>query len=313
MSEISEATARRSVGAGARGDDPFFIVGAQRSGTTLLRLMLHCHPELAVPFESDFIPRFHDRRDEYGDLGETENLERLLADIADNPFVRKGGLLSDPDWYLEQDIRTYPELVDAVFSRYARQEGKRRWGDKTPGYVTDIDVLSDLFPGCQVIHLVRDGRDVALSLRRVSWGTGHLLRAAEDWRWKTVLGHKMGSVLGEDYLLVRFEDLVAEPEATLRGVCDFLGEPYSGRMLTYHEDASDHLPEESRPWHTSVLAPPDPSKIFTWKREMLEVDRVLFERVAGDALEMFGYERGGGDPGLLAKARALHYEISERL
>lgn len=314
MSERSEATTRRRDGDGARRSAPFFVVGAQRSGTTLLRLMLHSHPDLAVPFESDFIPRFHDRLDEYGDLEDRENLERLLADIADNPFVDRGDLLSDPDWFLEQDIRSYPELVDAVFSRYARREDKRRWGDKTPGYVTDLDVLRDLFPACQVIHLVRDGRDVALSLRSVSWGTDHLLRAAEDWRWKTMLGHKMGRMLGEkDYRLVRFEDLVAEPEATLRDVCDFLGEPYSGRMLTYHERASDHLPEGSRSWHTSVLGPPDPSKIFTWKREMADPDRHLFERVAGDALETFGYESGDANPGLVAKLRALRYELRERL
>src|SRR5215469_8258471 len=112
---------------------PFFVVGAPRSGTTMLRLMLDAHPELAVPFESGFIVDFYRRREEYGNLSLRQNAIRLLHDIGEHPMVRRGGLISDPDAVLEQPVRTYRDLVDAIFRAYARRQGKARWGDKTPG------------------------------------------------------------------------------------------------------------------------------------------------------------------------------------
>src|SRR5262249_45640831 len=121
--------------------EPIFIVGFTRSGTTMLRLMLNQHPHLAIPFESGFIPPFYERLNKYGDLQSEEAVRRMLADIAAHPKVRKGRLVQDVEEIAARNIRGYADLIDAIFTVYAESKGKRRWGDKTPGYGYHLDLL----------------------------------------------------------------------------------------------------------------------------------------------------------------------------
>lgn len=273
------------------GSNPFFVVGAQRSGTTMLRLMLNQHSHLCVPFESVFIPALYRRLHEFDNLRESALIEALLTAISDDPWVRKGGLIPDRSKVLSQQPKDYASLVDAIFTAYAQTQHKVRWGDKTPGYVIDIDVLCALFPDCRIIHLVRDGRDVVLSLAGLSWGSRDLFRNAADWRWKTLLGRKMGNMIGAHYLEVRYEDLVTHPSQTLERICDFLGENFEPGMLNYPLSAEQIMPRQSLRWHRSSVSAPDPSKAFHWRTRMPLSDQIVFEDVAGDALELFGYDR----------------------
>lgn len=291
---------------------PFFVVGAQRSGTTMLRLMLDSHPLIAVPFESGFIVDFHARLAEYADLALPSSRARLLDDIARHPLVRKGNLVPDPQAVLDSVPRSYAALVDAIFRTYAAREGKARWGDKTPSYVTDIDVLRRLFPRCRVVHLVRDGRDVALSNRNVDWGIRSLPRVASDWRWKTVLAHKVGALLGDDYCLVRYEDLVREPAATLARIADFLGVAYDACMLRYAEHGEARMPVDSLRWHRNSVRPPDVELVEQWKARMRASDRILFEQCAGDALALFGYPLERRASTVASRLRNLYFATVQR-
>ncbi|MDZ7829171.1 MAG: sulfotransferase [Halofilum sp. (in: g-proteobacteria)] len=271
---------------------PFFIVGAQRSGTTMSRLTLTEHSRLSVPFESVFDPRFLPA--EAGIWRPVRSGTRWQGCLMTSSPITgcaRAELVPDPQLVLDQEPRSYPALVNAIFSAYARLQGKERWGDKTPGYVADLDVLNELWPDCRVVHLVRDGRDVALSLAGVSWGSPDLMRNAANWRWKTVLGRKMGTMMGERYLEVRFEDLVREPDRSLRRVCDFLGEHYEPGMLHYPASAHAAMPEQSLQWHRTSISTPDQSRAFEWKRRMSLADQIVFDEVAGDALDLFGYTR----------------------
>ena len=295
-----------------RTSAPFFIVGAQRSGTTMFRLMLNQHPELAVPFESGFITIFYRRLGEYGDLTTEENVRRLLGDIAEFPLVKKGGYVEDVEAILAHPIASYADLVNAIFKVYAWRTEKVRWGDKTPGYVTDLEVLWTLFPGCLIIHLVRDGRDVAISNHGIAWGIHSLPRAAADWRWKTMLGHKVGAVLGEHYLEQCYEDLVLRPEETLRRVCDFLQVRFDPDMLAYHVDAQNQIPTDSLRWHRNSVRAPDTSLVYGWKEKMSRSDRIIFEQIAGDALETFGYEREHHQSTLGSRFKSLYYATLRR-
>jgi len=129
------------------------------------------------------------------------------------------------------------------------------WGDKNPHYAHPhnlgcLETVVELFPGARFIHIVRDGRDVALSQRQISWCSSNSFRLAEDWAHKTTLCHKVGRVLGPDqYLELRYEELVRDPEPVLRQVCDFLGEPFDAQMLHYHETAKNVVPGDSLKWH----------------------------------------------------------------
>jgi len=239
-------------------------------------------------------------------------MERLLDDISADPWVRKGGLVPDRQAVLEQRPSDYAGLVDAIFSAYARAQGKSHWGDKTPGYVEDLDLINDLFPQCRVIHLVRDGRDVALSLAGLSWGSRDLIRNAAEWRWKAVLGRKMGGLLGARYLEIFYEDLVRDPQSVLRRICGFLGVDHEEAMLTYPESAQGAMPAGSLRWHRSSIAPPDQSKVQGWRSRMPASDQIVFEQVAGDALDLFGYERVRRGPTWSSRIRYAQYALRGR-
>ncbi|MEM7501095.1 MAG: sulfotransferase [Pseudomonadota bacterium] len=291
---------------------PFFIVGSQRSGTTMLRLMINMHSRLCVPFESAFIVEFFNKRDVYGDLSEKRNVEAMLDAIVEHSYVKKGNLIADKREILSAPITDYASLLAAIFEAYARNAGKARWGDKTPRYVTDIDVLVKLFPGCKIIHVVRDGRDVALSLRALSWGTKHVPRLAQEWRWKTLLAHKMGSLLGDDYLEVRYEDLVLKSEDTLRCICSFLSEDFQPAMLDYSESAKSEMPTESMAYHSTSVKPPDESKVFKWETGMSAADQTLYEHSARDALDQFGYKLMNRPSTIASKVKSLYYSLIVR-
>jgi hypothetical protein len=269
--------------------------------------MLNRHPRLAVPFESGFIPEFAAILDRYGDLAERSGAARLLADIQQHPKVAKGRLVENPEAVLARPIAGYAELVNAIFSEWATRRGKVRWGDKTPAYLTEIDRLWRLFPGCRILHLVRDGRDVALSLRRVRWGSRNIVRLAADWQWKTTVAHKIGGVLGSHYQEVRYEDLVMDPEGTLRVVCTFLGERYDPAMLSYEGSAVDEMPEDSLQWHANSVRSPDAALIGRWRRDLSRADRVIFEDIAGAALELFGYELERRPATWASRLKRLYY------
>lgn len=294
-------------------DEPFFIVGFPRSGTTLLRLMLNSHSRIAVPFESDFIPRYYRALDAYGDLGIARNMEHLLRDICDESFVRKGGLIPDPGQVLARNPRSYRELVCAVFDAFAASHGKIRWGDKDPDNLQEMDVLWNLFPRCKFIHIVRDGRDVALSMRTLDWGSRNLPRVAQRWANQVALARRIGNVLGADhYLEVHFERLVRNPEQELRRICKFLGEEFEPGMLEYHRDSHRWIPSSSLQYHRTSAARPNPEKVELWRNRMDRADRVIFDQEAGSALDQFGYERSKERGRLTTSMRGAYYALVAR-
>lgn len=291
---------------------PVFVVGSQRSGTTMLRLMLNAHPNLAVPFESNFIVEMYKALANYGDLSSEKNIRQLLDDISEDTFVKRGHLIEDKDAILEAKPETYAELLEAIFSVYATKRGKSRWGDKDPSYVTEIEVIYKLFPNCYVIHIVRDGRDVAGSLKNLDWGSSNLPKLARDWQWQVTLAHKMGAMLRDQYIEVMYENLVREPKKYLQKICDFIGEEFSDEMLNYHKEARSEMPLDSLKYHESSVSPPNVDKVQMWKKKMTKAELIIFEQVAGETLSLFGYETLNEDPTLAVKLKNLQYNLFMR-
>ncbi|WP_193369764.1 sulfotransferase family protein [Pelagibius marinus] len=309
------AAASQGAGAALSAEEqkpPIFLLGAQRSGTTMLRLMLNNHHNLAIPHETAFITIYFQRLGDYGDLGSKDNARRLLDDVARHPLVRRGNLIADPEAVLAREIGDYKDFVDAIYRCYAAARGKVRWGDKTPFYTPDIDIIRRIFPHSKIVHLVRDGRDVVLSQRSIEWMSGNLPKLVLDWQWKTTIAHKVGAVLGDDFLEVRYEDLVRRPEEVLREICTFIDEDYDPSMLNYWADAESVVPRESLKWHRNSVQPPDPGKLQKWKKQLSKSERIVFEQLAGETLDLFGYEREHMSPTIASRALKVYHTLLKR-
>lgn len=151
-------------------DRPIFVVGCPRSGTTLLQLMLHAHPRIAIPPETRFLLEAYRDRHRFGDLRRPANRRALAHFIVNRPQTRFFDLGLDPQAMISEIVASPPTLgsaIGAVFRSYSERFGKPRWGDKRPAYVNNLDVIRRLFPDAQIIHIVRDGRDCVASLQEM--------------------------------------------------------------------------------------------------------------------------------------------------
>jgi hypothetical protein len=272
-------------------NDPIFVIGIGRSGTTLLRLMLHHHPRIAIPYESEFLTRHYEAVEKYGDLRDDANLAALVDAMLAEPALLRWDHTFDRSAILANlEERTVAGVSHAIYSQYAAAKGKGRWGDKSD-YLDQIHLLNEMFPRSQFIHIIRDGRDVAASVMKLSWGPNDIISAAQWWNDHLWVARRVGAVLGKErYLEIRYENLVEEPERELRRCCAFLHEEYSPEMLAYHLDSDAAIPPERRAQHHGYNAPPDRSRIYAWKREMHPCDIALFDRYAGRMLAEVGYE-----------------------
>jgi Sulfotransferase family len=279
-----------------------FVVGVGRSGTTLLRMMLDAHPELAVPPETQFVRELLDAADQGG------RGPRLAHAITAARNWDDFGLDADE---LTERIGEHGDAaaaLRAVYELYAKRQSKPRWGDKTPKHVTRMRRIGALLDEARFVHLIRDGRDVALSPRRRGMGAGKpIAETAGLWRRRIERARSQARQLRGRCVELRFEDLVADPEAALRAVCDLIELDYDPAMLSYHDRAPERLAElggdldsrggriarsggERLASHALAAEPPRAERTAAWRTEMAEADQREFERVAGDLLAELGYD-----------------------
>jgi Sulfotransferase family len=283
-----------------------FVVGVTRSGTTLLRLMLDAHPELAIPPETHFVP---------GVIELFEAEPQADASLVHETIV---GERHWGDFNLDSDqLRARLEGVRrldassalrAFYELYAEREGKPRWGDKTPQYLKRMLLIQRALPEVRFVHLIRDGRDAALSRSsRLLKEPPPMELVGERWR-KRILRARRNARRLPHYMEARYEDLVTDTEPTLVRICDFLAIDFDPAMLEYHTRAADRLAEmardlpseEGKPLrpaehrmeaHLLTSEPPTAERVARWKREMTPADAL--EGSAGELLSELGYELSG--------------------
>lgn len=290
-----------------------FIVGVGRSGTTLLRLMLDAHPLLCIPPETGFVAR----------------AAALLTDEArarDRFFELVTTFPTWPDFGLDtaRFRQTLSQLepfqvgdgVRAFYRSYAERHGKARYGDKSPTYTARLGIVQSVLPEARFIHVIRDGRDVALSHREVWFGKGNSVEE-HIGKWRDLIRKaRRLSRSCEHYLEVRYEDLVRNTVVEVQRICNFLQLAFAAQMLRYFEGASQRLDEvttwkraDGTVWvskeerlfqHRFTSYPPLESRVFRYKREMTDELRLRCEAIAGDLLEELGYEtqRAAAGPSL---------------
>ncbi len=199
-----------------------------------------------------------------------------------------------------------PALLTALYAEYAREAGKPRFADKTPRNVLHVGLIGRSIPESRFVHLVRDGRDVVPSLVGLQYFPDRFAEAVVYWSERVRHGRAAGSALGPDrYQEVRYEELVADPEATLRRLCSFLDLAYDDAMLDYHERADEVVAAVSELGHHQGLWQPPTPGLRSWRATMSSHDQELFELLAGSTLDEFGYERSGLAPSWPSRLEAL--------
>lgn len=276
--------------AGRAADPMLFVIGHERSGTTMLRAMLDSHPDLAVPPEAHSVVRLLGRQPRPLDLDDF--IEQVSADkyFADWQLPRPllDDLRTDPR------VRTTADAVAGLYALYARHHGKAHYGDKTPSHIVEIPLLAERFPAARFVNIVRDGRDVAASMVTMHFGLSDFDEIARNWRRRVLRARAAGEALGPDrFQELRYEDLVADPAHELARICAFAGLPYTDAMLDYHRRADELLDGVRHTQHLQGIRRPPTKNVRDWRTELDPHRQQVFDEIAGTALDAYGYPRSG--------------------
>ena len=263
----------------------------------MLRLMLNAHPTVAVPPESRFITELY--------RGEEVQVASFLAELAAHKRFQAWDLPVEVlrDELAGKERVPYSEAIATAYQAYARLHGKTAWGDKTPRYVENIPLIARLFPDGRFIHLIRDGRNVALSYANVPFGPKNVAKAAELWADRVRAGCREGRALEKGrYIEIRYEDLVEDAEGEAKDLCDFLGLDFDPGMLDYTERARDAVLPRAAQYNPKVLEKPG-TNVRDWEKSMDPALVEMFEAVGGDVLSELGYRRAFPNPSAAARAK----------
>lgn len=282
---------------------PVFIGGAGRSGTTLVVDMLGLHPRISPIYETDFVLQLAGLL--FGEHGLSlqeirgrviRRMDEWTRPLPFRPHSKRDYeqfhhgphyILFDRAFALERTTELlkqvaagratdgFRDFVLTLFEEHCRRDGKVRWVNKTPAYVNHLPLLRALFPTMRFIHSIRDGRDTACSAVTRSWGPQNYRKAAAWWANRVKRGVAFGRKYPEQYLEVRFEDLVQNPIEHL------------GRMLTWLDE--EGRSEEILRFYQEDGVRLDSSRIGEWRRTFSQEDNRAFWELAGEMLVHFGY------------------------
>lgn len=281
-------------------DSPIFIVGANRSGTTLLRLLLNAHPHIAIPDELIYFrsrlagipierwrepglsaPAYESFVDQFLDenCGPLDDLNRaeLKNRILDGPSNFK-----------------YP--YQCALEAWAEHHGKERWGEKTPGNLFYLDILLKMFPSAQVLYMVRDPRAGVASMQKVSFFPDDVVFNALSRRKHDIDGraHLRRHVPPSQRKTVLYEELVRHPESVLRSICDFLGVSFTPQVFRFHEEAGSYMKDEAEEGYNAAATQPiTADRVDAWKASLAESNVAVIESICSEVMKAFGYDTTG--------------------
>lgn len=281
---------------------PFFIVGASRSGTTMLRLLLNAHPNIGVPKELAYFERcarFTDlEKWEFPDL--TKNSYRTFV----NGFLQKKKLaLEGIDVeQLEEDIvasgppnlaRPFRMAIDT----WAMKEGKSIWGEKTPKNLFYVDIIQKMYPDTKFVYIIRDPRAVVYSMNRFARFQDDSVLNAFNWLQAATSGYEllMTHVPEERRYILKYEDLVADVESTTKSLCAFLDEPFHEDMLEFYQKSKTNIHPHSKELGgvNTLTKPITTVSVDKWRNGLSPSDIANVEAVCMKEMKHFGYDLTG--------------------
>jgi hypothetical protein len=279
----------------ARSKAPVFVLGCPRSGTTLLYHMLLSSGNFAVYRAESQVFNLLEPR--FGGLSHAANRRRLLAAWRETELFRRTGL----DWNeISEEVmakcRNGGDFLRIVMQAMAQRQGVERWADCTPEHLLYLHRIKRTIPEALVIHIIRDGRDVALSLEKQGWikpfawdRRKTLEVAALYWDWIVRKGRKDGRGLGSDYIEVRYEELVTEPRTVLQILGTFIEQDLDYEKIEQVAIGSMSKPNSS---FLKEMKEGEFNPVQRWKTSLTAAQLHRFEILLGPSLEQLGYAVG---------------------
>ena len=261
---------------------PVFVIGSARSGTSILSQLIRDYLKVSFGTESQFIIRFYRQLPQYGNLKLDRNMRRLLADIGKERCFRrwvKFGYTFDKERIFSRiQNRSYSGLLHAIFSDLAIHNGMNQWGDKTPEYINDLEILYKLFPNARFVHILRDGRDVALSTFKMHFGAKNIGVAALQWNRQMQCVADFKKVVDPNqFIEIKYENFLEDPIQVFSTIFTFLRiKDENGKIRKNIETKLSH--ELFR------------DNYFKWKKKLSHKEKLIYEKVNYDLLEKNGYE-----------------------
>ncbi len=275
---------------------PIFMIGTQRSGSNLLRLMLNQLPEIAAPHPPHILQRMTPLMPGYGDLSSDKNFTRLIEDVCClvelNPVPWHGVVLDRAALLRRCRERSLMAVYEAAYDVCAGVKGAKTWCCKSLANINYVSQIEAYFGEPRYIYLYRDGRDVALSFQKAIVGEKHIYSIAKEWRATQELALMIECQIDPSrFLRVSYEDLTGKPRRTAESICNFLGAPCRESMMEFHRsDEAKRAASSSELW-VNVVHPVIGNNTSKFLREVSEQDIRIFESVAGSVLDRLGYDR----------------------
>jgi len=299
-------------------EKPIFILGVHRSGTTMLMMMLGNHPRIAVPEVLWYYQRFRPYTYTYGDLSKEENFRTLAEEMVSGFNLSSFGMKVNPGIIVDEIIpevreQSFAGIYCALLDRFAREAGnKPRWGEKSPNNVFFIKQIKEDFPNAQFVYLTRDGRDNCAQTLQSPFGPTNIFCTAEQWKmFQNAAKPWRDKLSSSEWLDIKYETLVREPETTLNTICDFLGEDYHPAMLEFYKSDIARRRAQSKA-HQPIGEPVTDKYIGIYKEFLSLREQRIFAAVAGKEQEEAGYNLDVGPVEITEEEAALYRELDGR-
>lgn len=296
--------------------NPVFVIGCARSGTSVLIRLIRKYLKINFGTETQFIIRYYNKIRKYSDLNRDSNLKILIDDISKercfSRWKKRFGfdinfeeiyqeVMNKQRFGNENNIEIYQDILTSMFEKFARYHRMTRWGDKTPDYILNLPVLIGLYPKAQFIHIVRDGRDVALSLFQTPFGNNNVYKAAVSWKADINRLKEFAKKIPKDQLVeIRYEDLLNDPEKVFSVLIKFLGiEDNDNNLMKF---ISENIRNDLKQNNT-----------IKWKKLLSLNEQFVFDKIACDILSNYDYETNLKNVQSINLIEKIYWELDNAL
>ncbi|MGM0568720.1 MAG: sulfotransferase family protein [Elusimicrobiota bacterium] len=277
-------------------ENPIFIVGMPRSGTSLLSYILSSHSKIIIAPETHFITKFYSKfKKDIQFVNKTILIKRIKKYFNSNEISDLGFTEFEKDFVLRRVIEkklSGKDFFKLILRNYAKKQNKNEaiWGEKTPAHLIYIETINEWFPCASFIHVVRDPRDVSLSLQRVPWDNDNVYKHAKRWMKYLRLVEKYKKNKNIHIKEIKYENLLLETEKIVKGICNHVNLAFDKHMLQYYKKFNSSIELRRKPWKKKNRCPIDKNNYNKWIDEMSLHKVKIIETVAGQEMKNRGYK-----------------------